>query len=233
MKALIAIKDKPDRRSILEKACFATEFRSFPIKAAEKGFFRHVNDHTLIPFMIREIVSEPQHKVFLLVQIDLQRTGWPNKLSAAARKELQQEKGRIYPILERVLRCLIDILGSRFDGSGVTAGLDVLRSVKSGLWEGGGSELLQVEGVGAVKMKKLNDAGIQSIRQLANLEFYHIERLLSRNPPFGQNVRHQLSGFPVLTLKMDILSQVDAPTGPSHSKTSAAGSNVHQFPCAA
>lgn len=114
-------------------ACFATEFRSFPIKQTERAFFRHVNDHTAIPYPITESISQPWHKVFLLVQVDLQQQGWPNKLSAAARKELHQERGRIYGLLDRVLRCITDVLGDRQDGRGVSVALDVLRSVKSGV----------------------------------------------------------------------------------------------------
>lgn len=210
IKDLATISAKPDRFAILQKACFATEFRSFPIKPAEGAFFRDINDHNPIPYPVRETVSQPWHKVFLLVQVDLQKTGWPSKLSAPARKELLQESGRIYNVLERVLRCLVDILGHRLDGRGVTVGLDVLRSVKSRVWEGSDKELLQVEGIGAVKMKKLTDAGISNIRQLSTLEFYHIERLLSRNPPFGQEMLHRLAGFPVLTFKLDILSELEA-----------------------
>lgn len=209
MKTLATIKEKPDRRVILEKACLATEFRSFPIKQAERGFFRHVNDHTPIPFMIRETVTQPHHKVFLLVQIDLQRDGWPNKLSGLARKDLQQEKGKMYAVLERALRCLIDILGERLDGTGVSVGLDVLRSIKSGVWEGGDNELCQVQGVGPVNMRKLNEAGIKTIKELSKMEFYHIERLLTRNPPFGQNMLHFLSGFPILTIGIDVIDPLD------------------------
>lgn len=233
MRTLLTIKEKPDRRAVLEKACFATEFRSFPIRDMERPFFRHINDHTPIPFMVRETVCQPQHKVFLLAQIDLQTTGWPNKLSAAARKQLQQEKCKIYPVLERVLRCLGDILGSRSDGAGLAVGLEVLRSIKSGVWEGSGNELLQIEGIGTAKAQKLNEAGIKTIGQLSKLEFYHIERLVSRNPPFGQNTLHHVSGFPILTLKMDILSEVDDQTGPSSSSHSKVGDDIPQVSCMA
>lgn len=210
-KTLLTIPAKPDHRAVLEKACFATEFRSFPLKQAEKAFFRDVNDNSPIPYIVRETVTQPWHKVFLLVQIDLQNTGWPNKISAAARKELLQERGRIYSVLDHVLRCLVDILGQRHDGRGVTVALDILRSVKAGVWEGRDMELLQVESIGAGRMKKLGDAGVKNIRQLTKMEFYHIERLLSRNPPFGHTILHQLAGFPILIFKLNILSKHDGP----------------------
>ncbi|PNY25555.1 ATP-dependent DNA helicase MER3 [Tolypocladium capitatum] len=206
-RTLCTISNSPDRRLVLHKACQAAEFRSFPIKQADRGFFREINHHTAIPYPISENISEPWHKAFLLVQIDLQQTGWPNKISAKARKDLHQERGRIYILLDRVLRCLVDIFGQRRDGRGVGVALDVLRSIKAGVWEGSEKELLQVEGVGPATMGKLIGAGVKSIKQLSKLEFYHIERLLSRNPPFGHKMLHQLASFPVLTLQFDIVDQ--------------------------
>lgn len=206
-KTLCTISNSPDRRLVLHKACQATELRSYPMKQAERGFFREINDHTAIPYPIGENISEPWHKAFLLVQIDLQRTGWPNKISANARKDLLQERGRIYILLDRVLRCLVDIFGQRRDGRGVSVALDVLRSVKAGVWEGSETELLQVEGVGPATMGKLARGGVRNIKQLSKLEFYHIERLVSRNPPFGHKMLHRLASFPVLTLQFDIVDQ--------------------------
>ncbi|RFU80320.1 meiotic helicase [Trichoderma arundinaceum] len=207
IRSLSSIERAPDRRKVLQTACLAAEFRSFPIRPEEKNLFRGINDHTGIPYLIAGPVSEPWHKVFLLVQIDLLRGGWPNKISANGRKELMRESGRIYIVLDRVLRCLVDIFGEREDGRGVTVALDVLRSVKSKVWEGSEMELLQVEGIGAAKMRRLADAGVKTIKQLAGMEFYHIERLLSRNPPFGHQMLHQLSGFPLLHLHVSTVPE--------------------------
>lgn len=199
-KNLTSVKSAPSRQDVLRQACFCAEFAAFPFTSSDKPFFREINDHCPIPYRIMENLTHPWHKVFLLVQIDLAYCGWPHKLSSAARKELHSERGRIYRILDQVLRCLADILGQRMDGTGVNAAVDVLRSVKAGLWEGNDTELLQIEGIGPAKVQKLAQAGIKTIRQLAKLEFYHIERLLSRNPPFGQRLLHQLAGFPLLEL---------------------------------
>lgn len=206
-KTLCTIQSGPARPDILKKACFATEFRSFPIKRSEVAFFRAINDCTGIPYPIPENISQPWHKVFLLVQLNMSKAPWPNKLAGSARRELIQELRRMCSALDSVLRCLVDILGERGDGKGVRTGLDVLRSVKANVWEGSENELLQVEGIGAVKKERLTRAGIKNIRKLAQLEFYHIERLLSRNPPFGHTILRQLAGFPVLTLDFEIVSQ--------------------------
>lgn len=212
MKPLNSIVTSPDRRQVLEQACHAMEFRSIPIQANETSFFRYINDNTSIPYRLMEPVSEPWHKAFLLVQIDLTGAGWPNKISAQGRKDLYKDRGRIHGLLDRVIKCLIDIMGSRGDGRGVVVGLDVLRSVKAGVWEGGDVELLQVPNIGQAKIETLGKAGVTTIKQLAELEFYHIERILSRNPPFGQNMRQQLRGFPCLMFGLELVG-THAPIG--------------------
>ncbi|KAK7415248.1 hypothetical protein QQX98_005997 [Neonectria punicea] len=216
-KTLCTIAKAPTRHDVLKKACLATEFRSFPIQKTEKAFLREVNEHTAIPYPIAENISQPWHKVFLVIQVELLRTGWPNKLSAVARKELHSELRRMYDIVDRALRCLVDILGERDHGKGVTTALDVLRSVKAGVWEGSEKQLLQIDGIGLAKMNRLAQAGINNIRQLSQLEFYHIERLLSRNPPYGQKMLHQLAGFPTLTLSFEVLGQYRSSPNPGSS----------------
>ncbi|PNP47284.1 hypothetical protein TGAMA5MH_01100 [Trichoderma gamsii] len=227
LRSLFEIEKAPDRRKVLETACLAAEFRCFPIRPEEKNLLREINDHTGIPYPIIGNATEPWQKVSLLVQIDLSRNGWPNKISANARKELLRESGRIYIVLDSVLRCLADILGEREDGRGVTVTLDVLRSVKAKVWEGTDMELLQVDGIGAAKMKRLVDAGVKSIKHLAGLEFYHIERLLSRNPPFGHQMIHQLSGFPLLYLHLDAVTTCTLPQDDRQNTTTS----VHHPAC--
>lgn len=206
-RTLCTIGKSPSRQDVLKKACFATEFRSFPIKPTERAFFREINDHTAIPYSIPESLSQPWHKIFLLVQLSLLRAPWPRKLAAPAQKELHQNLHRMYKLLDQALRCLVDILGERNDGEGVVTALEVLRSVKAGVWEGSEKQLLQVDGIGLVKMNRLFEAGIKTVPQLSRLEFYTIERLLSRNPPFGQKMCHDLAGFPVLKLTVENLGE--------------------------
>lgn len=225
LRSLSTIEKAPDRRTVLQTACLAAEFRSFPIKQAEKSLFRDINDHTGIPYPVTGSVGEPWHKVFLLVQIDLLRGGWPKKISAAGRQELLKESHRIYVVLDRVLRCLADIFGVREDGRGVTVTLDVLRSVKARVWEGNEMELLQIEGIGAAKMKRLVDAGVKTIKQLAGMEFYNIERLLSRNPPYGTQMLQQLSGFPLLNIDISTVSKYSPTQG---DKQDMSISSLHQ-----
>ncbi|KAL5594103.1 uncharacterized protein BROUX77_007450 [Berkeleyomyces rouxiae] len=62
------------------------------------------------------------------------------------------------------------------------------------------TELLQVVGVGPKKAEALAAAGVRSTRRFAELDSSHIERLLKRQPPFGESMRRTLAQFPRLTL---------------------------------
>jgi ATP-dependent DNA helicase HFM1/MER3 len=137
----------------------------------------------------------------------------------------------MYKLLDRVLRCLADILGERADGRGVQTALEVLRSVTARVWEKSDNHLLQVEGIGPAKKDKLVKANIRTIKDLSRMEFYHIERILSRNPPFGQTLLHKVAGFPILTLDFEMIGQytpeistpLPVPTEPG---TQAAGESL-------
>ena len=69
-------------------------------------------------------------------------------------------------------------------------------------------------------MEKLANAGVNGVRQLSGMEFYHIERLLSRNPPFGQHLLRSIAGFPVLKINIDIMK-----------KEEVSGEEGTQLPC--
>ncbi|OAA63812.1 Sec63 domain protein [Cordyceps fumosorosea ARSEF 2679] len=210
--SICKIPPQPDRSTVFHAALSAVELQPFAIRPAERAWLRHINEHTPIPYPIREPVAEPRHKASLLVQMDLTGEQWLGKLTQAARRELLADRRPIYRVLDQALRCAIDVLGHRGDGRGVSVGLDVLRSVHARVWEGAGgvgsgNELLQVEGIGAARLRKLADAGVRTVRRLASLECYHIERLMSRNPPYGQTLLRQLAGFPLLTLDAEGLGE--------------------------
>lgn len=203
---------QPDRSAVFQTACTAVELQALSIRPGERAWLRHVNEHTPIPYPIREPVTAPWHKASLLVQADLTGQPWPAKLTQSARKELHGDRAPVFSIFNLVVRCTIDVLGHRGDGRGLSVGLDVLRSLHARVWEssGGGGELLQVPGIGPAKMRLLADAGVRTVRRLAGLECYHVERLVSRNPPYGQSLKRQLATFPLLTLAAESLGEAAA-----------------------
>ncbi|GKT52325.1 LOW QUALITY PROTEIN: uncharacterized protein ColSpa_12506 [Colletotrichum spaethianum] len=167
--------------------------------APEKGAFTGINNDPSTRWHLREPLALPWHKVFLVAQCEAAGGDYGEKLSLQARNNLYAARNRIVKILGQVLRACADVMGARRDAVGLRRTLETWRGV-----EGLATELLQVPGIGPKKADVLVKHGVQSVRQLADLEFYHIERILCRNPPFGQKVLRSLAHFPRLALVIDV-----------------------------
>ena len=137
---------------------------------------------------------------------------FPGHISGFAIRELMVEKHAIFERLKRLTRCVIDCKSSDNDATGTRISLELLRSLAAGCWEGSPAELLQVPKIGPVAMRKLASNGITTMRQLFELDFSTTERILSRNPPFGMQVRDSMKIFPRLKLQGTILGRRPAPT---------------------
>ncbi|OHW90387.1 DEAD/DEAH box helicase [Colletotrichum incanum] len=197
--ALAALPHAAPPDEILRCAASATEFLSFTFSPLEKVAFAGINNDPSTRWHLREPLSRPWHKVFLVAQCEAAGGDYGEKLSLQARNDLYATRSRIVEILRQVLRACADIMGARRDAVGLRRALETWRGV-----EGLATELLQVPGIGPKKVLLLVNHGVRSVRQLADLEFYHIERILCRNPPFGQKVLRSLAHFPRLALVVDI-----------------------------
>ncbi|KAK1985578.1 hypothetical protein LZ30DRAFT_583822 [Colletotrichum cereale] len=175
---------------ILRCAASATEFLSFTFSPPEKVAFAGINNDPSTRWHVREALTLPWHKVFLVAQCEAAGGDYGDKLSLQARNALYAARGRIVAILGQVLRACADIMGARRDAAGLRRALETWRGV--------------VPCIGPKKAALLVAHGVRSVRQLADLDFYHIERILSRNPPFGQKVLRSLAHFPRLALVVDV-----------------------------
>lgn len=205
VKALTTLPRAAEPPEILRCVSSATEFRTFTFRPAERGTFSDINNDPQTPWPItKESLSQPWQKVYLVALCEASGGDYGGKLTKAARMELFSARTRILKGLGNVLRACVDIMGVKKDAAGLRRALEILRAVTSGSWEGRSTELLQVPDVGPKKVQTLVERGVTTVRQLAQLEFFHIERLLSRNPPYGQNMVRSLSHFPRLVLAVDI-----------------------------
>ncbi|CRK44440.1 hypothetical protein BN1723_016340, partial [Verticillium longisporum] len=107
----------------------------------------------------------------------------------------------ITSLIRRILRCAADLAALRHDGVTVRRALELSRSIAAGAWECDTHELQQVANIGPKKFEMLEAAGILTVRALADTEFYNIDRILKRNPPFGMNTVLLLKAFPRLLMK--------------------------------
>ncbi|KAM0331318.1 hypothetical protein ACHAQA_002988 [Verticillium albo-atrum] len=178
---------------------------SHPLLPAEKALFSTLNGKptTVWPIAV-STPTEPWHKAFLIAQNHPSGRSWLyiSRIATKDRNNLSTEQAQMTPLIRRILRCAADLAALHHDGVTVRHALELSRSIAAGTWEGETHELQQVKAVGPKTIDVLQAAGISTVRALADLEFYHIERILRRNPPFGFNLLKQLRNFPRLAMKV-------------------------------
>ncbi|KAK2042391.1 hypothetical protein LZ31DRAFT_526354 [Colletotrichum somersetense] len=197
--ALVSLPHAAQPEEILRCAASATEFLTFTFSPLEKVAFSAINNDPSTRWSVREALALPWHKVYLVAQCEAAGGDYGDKISRKARKDLYAARGRIVRTLGQVLRACAEIMGARRDAAGLRRALETWRGV--------------VPGIGPKKVASLVAHGVRSVRQLADLDFFHIERILSRNPPFGQNVLHSLAHFPRLALVVDVAKRKEGTRG--------------------
>ncbi|KAH6695560.1 Sec63 Brl domain-containing protein [Plectosphaerella plurivora] len=201
---LVALPPASPPDEILAAACHATELTSYPLRPGERALMSHMNSSTLWPLAVAH-PTRTWEKAFLIAQATATGEEWAYapRIAAPARAVLLGERRRIVMTVVHVLRCAADIMGLARDAIGLRRALELARCIAGGAWEGSeGRELLQVSGVGQKKMEALAKAGVTTVKKLAAMEFYHIERILKRNPPFGQSLVVTLEGFPMTGMRV-------------------------------
>lgn len=146
------------------------------------------------------------HKIFMIVQIYLGGVELPtDKEANFIRQDLLRERKMVFDRLRRLVRCVIDCKSFEGDGLGTQAALELNRSIEAQAWEDKPAQLSQIPGFGPVAVRKWVSSGARSVLDVANKDILDIERIASRNPPYGRNVQKILEKFPRLTLKANII----------------------------
>lgn len=161
-------------------------------------------------YPVESTVSTVAHKVYLLIQMELGRVELTN-VTGHDRQRLRAETSRVLDMMHRLIRTVIECKGSDADGRACWAALELARSMAAKAWENKPMQLLQVPQLGPVLMRKLVSHNIRTVSQLADSDPGDIERISSRNPPFGRKMADSLAFFPRLTLGITIRdSKVDS-----------------------
>lgn len=142
----------------------------------------------------------------MIVQIYLGGVDLPaDKDMNHIRHDLVREKRMVFDRLKRLIRCVIDCKAFESDGSGTKAALELSRSIAAQAWENKPAQLSQIPGFGPVSVRKWISSGVCTVLGVADKSFLDIERIASRNPPYGRDVQKILENFPRLTLKADLI----------------------------
>ncbi|KAI1741454.1 hypothetical protein F4680DRAFT_464497 [Xylaria scruposa] len=206
MKLLLSIPPAATIEDMLIIICKAVEFRDFRFKPAERAIFRELNKSPLILHPIRETLTLTWHKIFMVIQICLGGVDLPtDKDTDFIRQDFFREKRMVFDRMKRLVRCVVDCKAFEGDGLGIQAALDLNRSIAAQAWEDKPAQLFQIPGFGLVAVRKWISHGIHTVLEVADKSTLDIERIASRNPPYGRDVHKILENFPRLTLKADIV----------------------------
>lgn len=175
------------------------------MKATERAAFRELNKSPFIKFPIKENITTCAHKVSLILQVQLGGVDLPqDKDMNVIRRQFVTETNIVFERVQRLVKCLVDCKAHDEDGPATKNALDLARSIDAGYWEGTYNQLRQVNGLGPAMARKLVQADVKTIQQLAALSTADIERIGSRNPPFGKKMLDAVASFPRLSLRADI-----------------------------
>ena len=168
-------------------------------KSGEKGLYKELNGDVGIKFPIKVDIAQNPHKVSLLVQSELGGSIFPNHDRWKKHKtQFNIDKNMVFSHVNRLIRCIIDCQLHLDDAVSARNSLELARSLAARVWDSSPFQMKQIDGIGDVGVRKLVQAGVNSIETLQNTEPYRIESALGRNPPFGQKVLAKAMEFPSL-----------------------------------
>lgn len=157
-------------------------------------------------YPVKEVVTQTWHKVSLMVQTQLGCAQYPDTSEAAkAKRQLMMERKLVFERLNRLVRAVIDCKGHDRDAIGIKTALELARALAAESWEGRATQLTQVPNIGPVGMRKLASKDIRTVFQLAERSYDEIERLMSRQPPFGKAIQAHLDKFPRLKVTAEVV----------------------------
>lgn len=178
------------------------------MKPAERPILREFNKSQLVKFPVKETVTTTAHKASLMIQVQLGGIDPPtSKEFNGIRRQFAIDTSIILERVQRLLRCVIDCKSVDEDAIATRHALDLSRSVAAGSWEYSPLQLRQIPQVGLAAVRKLVGANVNSIERLDMKEAADIERIMSKNPPYGKKIKDYLAAFPRLEIRSEIISK--------------------------
>lgn len=173
-----------------------------------------MNKSPLIKYKVKENVSTTAQKVFIIIQAQLGGVDASTiKDFPTIKRQYLVDQNIIFDRSRRLIRCIIDCKVVDCDAISTRHALDLSRSLSAEYWENSNLQLRQVPGVGPAATRKLVSSSINSIEKLTNLDTATLERIMTRNPPFGRKMLDSVRGFPRLTLASEIMGRMPRKAG--------------------
>lgn len=181
----------------------ASEFDELRMRPTEKALYKTINQSPLMRFPIKVDLALTAHKISIIIQSVLGGIEFPNdpKLHRV-QHQYQIDKQIIFKSISRLVRCIIDIKLDVQDAVSVRNALMLHRSIAASAWDDWPKQMMQLERIGIVAIRKLINANIRSIEDLENTEPHVIETALGRKPPFGLEILQLAKKFPKLRISL-------------------------------
>lgn len=184
------------------EAAAADELKELRWQATDRDCAREVSKSSQFLYSI-DPTGGIVDKLSLLIQMELAQIDYPSTVTSFDSQRLRGETNRALEVMNRLIRAVIECKASQQDGDGCSAALSLARSLSTKAWEHGPAHLTQVPQVGKALMRKFVGSNIRTVLQLADTPASTIERIASRNPPFGKKMTDALAWFPRLTLRIE------------------------------
>lgn len=189
----------------------ANEFQEIRLKAPEKKLFKELNQRSGIKYPIKVDLAQSAHKRSLIVQAELGGVEFPaDEQFAKLKRQYQMERTILFSHLHRLVNCVIDCQIHLKDAVAARHALELGRSFSAKVWDNSPYQMKQISQIGLVAIRKFAAGGINSIEALEAAEPHRIEMLLSRNPPFGQQLLDKLKDFPKLRVSVKMMGKVES-----------------------
>ncbi|KAK0710243.1 hypothetical protein B0T26DRAFT_743356 [Lasiosphaeria miniovina] len=203
MKLLLQIPRAAGTETLITILSQASEFKDFRMKPAERTMFREINQSPLMMYPIRDAIGQTSHKISLMVQAHLGSVQYPDsKETSKLKHQLMVERKAVFERLQRLVRAVADCKRHDRDAVGTRNALELTRALAAGSWEDCATQLTQIPNIGPAGMRKLSGKNIRTVLELADKGYGEIERLMSRQPPFGRKMQEVLEMFPRLDFDM-------------------------------
>ncbi|KAB8296775.1 hypothetical protein EYC80_002192 [Monilinia laxa] len=214
MKLILSIPRQSKTELILNTICQAAEFKDLRLKPNERASLREFNKSPMMKFPIKENISTTGHKIFLMVQAQLGGIELlANSDFRIISRQFSMETNIILERLQRLIRCVVDCKAVDCDSISARFALDLSRSIAASYWEKSSLQLRQIPQIGPASLRKLASNHVNTVEKLASLDTSGIERVMSKNPPFGKKMKDNLINFPQLTLTAQIVGRALSKAG--------------------
>lgn len=186
----------------------ASEFKGIRIRSGEKVILKDINKSPMMKFPVKVDIAIPAHKVSIMIQACLGAidVSSDNRYSSIQR-QYAADISYVFQHIHRLIRCIIDCQIQLEDSIAARNALELSRSFAARAWDDSPLQMIQLEKIGPVAVRKLVGVGVRSIEDLENTEAQRIDMTLSKNPPFGANLLLNLYGFPKLRISLRMLGK--------------------------